>query len=405
MDFTREPIIETIITPKDGYKLVVRSSKGVTQEEYFLEAVQIVSYGNAFFFRSTELPKSFLVPVSDYELVEVRETRVALKSAAPDRAIKIGGGREASLRPMREPIGKELPLREAIREPATESARELVREPAYSKESERTEGAQSIASLAPIAAAPDKKRDRRRTPRRRRTDHPDVEERRELLPLAEPAAAASGQALFPEKREFSTSLTSILPPPSHLIADTIHQYRGSQLFKDIFHSSDEEEKGVEATHETISASLSGTQDERSNELLRERHDAILGAETQVAESTGAVGSLFLKPPPSLVHESVSSEMETTLNPSEESNQKAFLLEVLSQRDDEKAAPSNREAAEEPFYRVESLAVSKQQEEPDVSAEGQETKMPETPSSSFWPTSFGQAHRKQHEEDEDHPLPL
>ena len=37
MNFTREPIIETAITPKEGYKLVVRSSRGVGQEEYAVD--------------------------------------------------------------------------------------------------------------------------------------------------------------------------------------------------------------------------------------------------------------------------------------------------------------------------------------------------------------------------------
>ena len=59
MDFTREPVIETIVTPKEGCKLVVRSSKGASHEEYFVDAVEVISFGNASFFRSLEKPKSF----------------------------------------------------------------------------------------------------------------------------------------------------------------------------------------------------------------------------------------------------------------------------------------------------------------------------------------------------------
>jgi hypothetical protein len=98
VNFTREPIIETIISPKEGYKLLVRSSKGGGSEEYFVDAVEVVSFGRGFFFRSQERPKAFLVPVSDYEILEVKETRVALKNVSHERNIKIGGGREASLR-------------------------------------------------------------------------------------------------------------------------------------------------------------------------------------------------------------------------------------------------------------------------------------------------------------------
>jgi hypothetical protein len=97
--FTREPIIETIITPKEGYKLVVRSSKTVEeQEEFLVDAVEIVSFGAALFFRSIEKPKAFLVPVSDYEVLESKENRVVLKNAPFERTIKIGGGREAAIR-------------------------------------------------------------------------------------------------------------------------------------------------------------------------------------------------------------------------------------------------------------------------------------------------------------------
>lgn len=102
MNFTREPIIETVITPREGCKLVVRSSKGASQEDYFVDAVEVVSFGNSLFFRSQERPKSFLVPVSDYEILELKETRMVLKNVATDRSIKIGGGREAPPRPREE---------------------------------------------------------------------------------------------------------------------------------------------------------------------------------------------------------------------------------------------------------------------------------------------------------------
>ena len=102
MNFTREPIIETIVTPMEGYKLIVRSSKGTAQEEFVVDAVEVVSFGHSFFFRSLEKPKAFLVPISDYEVLEVKETRVVLKNANVERAIKIGGGRDAPLK-TREP--------------------------------------------------------------------------------------------------------------------------------------------------------------------------------------------------------------------------------------------------------------------------------------------------------------
>jgi hypothetical protein len=102
VNFTREPIIETVITPREGCKLVVRNSKGNGQEDYFVDAIEVVSFGHSFFFRSQERPKSFLVPVSDYEILELKETRMVLKNVSSDRSIKIGGGREAPPRPREE---------------------------------------------------------------------------------------------------------------------------------------------------------------------------------------------------------------------------------------------------------------------------------------------------------------
>lgn len=95
MDFTRDPIIETIISPKDGYKLSVRNSRGPSQEEYLVNALEVVSFGSALFLRSLEKPKPFLLPIADYEIVEVKEARMVLKNVSLDKPIKIGESKEA----------------------------------------------------------------------------------------------------------------------------------------------------------------------------------------------------------------------------------------------------------------------------------------------------------------------
>lgn len=92
MQFTREPIIETIITPKDGYRLVLRPTKS-GGEEFFVDMVEVVTFGHATFYRSLDKPKSFVVPVSDYDVVEVREARMAIKSATVEK-VKIAGGKK-----------------------------------------------------------------------------------------------------------------------------------------------------------------------------------------------------------------------------------------------------------------------------------------------------------------------
>ena len=112
MNFTREPIIETIITPKEGYKLLIRSSRGSVEEEYCVNAIELVAFGQAVFFRSLERPKAFLLPVAEYEVVEIKETRMVLKKTYVEKPIKIAGGRAPSKTKENEPSVEELSLKE-----------------------------------------------------------------------------------------------------------------------------------------------------------------------------------------------------------------------------------------------------------------------------------------------------
>lgn len=231
MDFTREPIIETVVTPKEGCKLVVRSSKGAGQEEHFVDAVEVVTFGSSVFYRSLERPKSFLVPAVDYEILEVREARMVLKNVGTDRSIKIGGGRETPA-----PKLKEAPQKE-VRE--QREAKEL-REP---KDDEEV-GVEEVAAQPESKSEGGRKRDRRRQYRRRgRGEQASVEESQdEGVQKAETANAdkqddsgvSSEQMLQP-----GATLASILPPPPMLISETIGRYKDNVLFKGAFYSKDE----------------------------------------------------------------------------------------------------------------------------------------------------------------------
>lgn len=234
MDFTREPIIETIITPKEGYKLVIRSSKNAGQEEYFVDAVEIVAFGHALFFRSLERPKAFLVPVSDYETVEVREARIVLKNAGLDRSIKIGGGREGNLK-----IAREIEKEEII------------------PEEEPVETSQEVEAPAPLETRPevrvDKKRDRRRHYRKRRGRDEREEEGKEENSEPSTLSLEEGKGVIPalEQRTdnsqegniplSSTSFSALLQPPPTLISETINRYRQNELFKGAFYLTEEEQ--------------------------------------------------------------------------------------------------------------------------------------------------------------------
>lgn len=213
MNFTREPIIETIITPREGSKLVIRSSKSNGQEDYFVDAVEVVSFGHSFFFRSLERPKSFLVPMSDYEVLELKETRMVLKNASPERSIKIGGGREAAPpRQQREPV---------------EERREEKREEASSTEA---------TGILPIAPG-DRKRDRRRRGRRSGRDRhePSHEARsKQEEPAMEGREMDEGEPLR-EEPQAPSFISKLFPPPSKLIKETLSQHKTSEVVdQDIF---------------------------------------------------------------------------------------------------------------------------------------------------------------------------
>lgn len=197
MHFTREPIIETVITPRDGNRLVVRSSKG-DKEEYSVEALEVVSFNNALFFRSTERPNSFLLPVTDYEVVETKELRSALKVASGDRSIRIGGGREASVRPP---------------------------QPREQQEEESSEGVEEREQ--PSNERFDKKRDNNRRRRGRRREPQNEQQKQEHVSEErsnEPELAA--QTVDKESVEVAPSFISkLFPPPPVLIKETLSRYK------------------------------------------------------------------------------------------------------------------------------------------------------------------------------------
>ena len=211
MNFTREPIIETIISPKEGFKLLVRSSKAGGGEEYIVDAIEVVSFGKAFFFRSLERPKSFLVPASDYEVLEVKETRVALKNVLHERTIKIGGGREA-------------PVRHREREQAAKEEENASSEEAPSE----GEGAE------PATAEPrsERRRDRRRHRRRRQPDEQEWsrghEQQQRDVESPKPTPSAEGSEEQGEAKPSTSMFSSLFPPPPNLISETLGRLKSKE---------------------------------------------------------------------------------------------------------------------------------------------------------------------------------
>lgn len=178
MNFTREPIIETIITPKEGFRLVIRNSNGNSQEEYSVSSVEVVSFGKSFFFRSLEKPKAFLLPVSDFEVLETRETRSVLKKPQIDKSIKIAGGKAAG-----KSKSKDLPPEEEAPPPEASKKR------GKSKTSRRRRSTKKEEAAAPAEETP--------------TSSEEVTE---------------DSAEAPVRR-------TLLPPPTSLISEQISRYK------------------------------------------------------------------------------------------------------------------------------------------------------------------------------------
>jgi hypothetical protein len=206
VNFTREPLIETVIVPREGCRLLLRSSRNDSQEEFTVDAVEIVSFGPALFYRSLEKPRPFLVPIGDYEVVEVKESRVVLKNAQFERTIKIGGGREGSLR-KDEDEEQVLPI-------ALED---------------------EIADESGSQPSQDKKRDRggrNRNRRRRPSDERDdmrhrVEEQTSHVPQDfKPAPPKEAQQ--PKEPQVIPSFSHLIPPPTTLISHNIQKYKDQQ---------------------------------------------------------------------------------------------------------------------------------------------------------------------------------
>ncbi len=207
MNFTREPIIETIITPKEGYKLVIRNTKGSGIEEFFVDSVEVIAFGAHCFYRSLEKPKCFLVPVGDYEILEVREARMALKMPGVERGIKIGGGRET---------GK--------------SQKDVKEEIPSEKQSDDVESV--------IAGEPrvEKKRERRRFRKKRGRAESEDAEHLEGSSLEETEGDEETKAELMKQKEDRAVL---IPPPTTLISETIARYKDAPNFANAFYEKEE----------------------------------------------------------------------------------------------------------------------------------------------------------------------
>jgi len=268
VDFTREPIIESIITPREGFRIVVRSSKNVGHEEYFVDALEIIVFGGAVFFRSNEKPKPFLVPSCDYEIFEVREPRILLKTPSIEGTVKISSTKELLSKPSQK-ISQSL---------STEAPSSRLSFPVQDEKEElhKEKGERAVTSV-PLAENElplsleepssgnsegqlDKKRDRRTRFRKRKGSREDKEETRDERKeevsssekpnsfLSEPqeiVSEAQMKAELGRKEEIPPPVRNVLPPPTTLIRDDIERLRKDDTFKGAFFIKDDRSEETE----------------------------------------------------------------------------------------------------------------------------------------------------------------
>ncbi len=188
MHFTREPIVETVITPKEGFKLIIRNSRGSDSEEYSVNAIEVVSFGHSYFFRNKEKPKAFLLPLSEYEVIETRETRTVLKKPQTEKSIKIGAQSK---------------LTDRAEETSAEDQPPADAETGKKKERKRTR----------------KRKGKEKEPKKTEAASDNSEEKAEAKP--EEGAQQENSDSPPPSQPRRT----LLPPPTSLISEQISRYK------------------------------------------------------------------------------------------------------------------------------------------------------------------------------------
>lgn len=279
MNFTREPIIETIITSKEGCKLVVRNSKGVGQEEYFVDALEVISFGNAFFFRSMERPKSFLVPATDYEVLEVRETRVILKHVAVERSIKIAGGRDGTLKTGR---GQEKESKTVEATEATPGAEAKVEKKRERRRPRRRRTREEKTEPAPVESGDETSPEKKDAPPEKK-DAPPVKEKAKSAEKVKSSRGKTGK-----KKGF---IASLLAPPPVLISDNIEKYKAQFGIE----SSKSKDKELLESSDASSEAVTEVSSPEEKDLP-EKEGGLISEEELLGERTGE-GSMEVFPPP------------------------------------------------------------------------------------------------------------
>lgn len=93
MDFTRIPLLETILTAREGYVLHLHNCWR-EEEHYTAAALQLVTIGGVLFYRAAEDPCLFLLPANAYRVTESKQPSLGLVYSKEQRRPRKGNTRK-----------------------------------------------------------------------------------------------------------------------------------------------------------------------------------------------------------------------------------------------------------------------------------------------------------------------
>lgn len=245
MYFTREPVIETVITSREGYKLSVRNTKHLSQDPFIVEAIEVICLGNTSFFRNCDHSKPFVVPAGDYEIMEVRDSKINLKAVGLDRGVKIAGGRDALLKLNPVVTDKESDqVIEELDEPTPVST------PSVTKKEKKKEFLKN-----------EKWKEKKKQARRKKDLSEAVHSSLEIMDVVQDELATSS-SLTCEEGDVEEKKFVLLPPPPKLISEVM----SSTVNEDVHDRQTVEDHDAEFTSADLDESLHSLMSE-SKEVL------------------------------------------------------------------------------------------------------------------------------------------
>jgi hypothetical protein len=210
--FTREPIIESILSARDGYKLVLKSSKTNSSAEISAEVVEIVSFAGSVFYRSQDRSKNFLLPAADYEINEVKDARLVLKNISLEKSNKLSN-------PQKEQV-----VSDSESEAQEDLSHEMSEDQDQAQQTQSAPQAQSNSRL-------ERRRERRRNRRRRHSEERSQEDKKDLSAelSQEQTDIASGEENQESIAPMPVPTLNLIPPPTTLISQTLARYKEKQV--------------------------------------------------------------------------------------------------------------------------------------------------------------------------------